>query len=301
MKVLRAEAMGFCFGVRDALTATRDVQNPEDVTIHGELVHNETVLVELETRGFRITDETERARLPATEHVMITAHGVSDRERSRLQAAGKRLIDTTCPLVRRVHMAAQVLAREGRHVIVVGKPGHVEVQGIIEDLPGYTVVGRADDVRNYGTPRLGIVCQSTTPPRLAGEMRARIHECNPDADIRWMDTICQPTRDRQTAVLELLQKVDAMVVVGGRNSNNTRALVDLCHEHGVPALHVQEADDLEASWFSDFETVGLTAGTSTPDETIELVYERLSAIGNGWPSGSSAPVRMLAPSGEHKD
>jgi len=134
MKVIIADVLGMCFGVRDALKILEQVEEPEAITIHGELVHNERVLVQLGSRGFQMVGETERRSIPATDTVMITAHGISDRERKRLETAGKKFIDTTCPLVKRAHDAAQKLQRGGYHVLVIGKPNHVEVQGIVEDL-----------------------------------------------------------------------------------------------------------------------------------------------------------------------
>src|SRR5437764_3564138 len=110
MKVIRAEALGLCFGVRDALAIANGISRPDLVTIHGELVHNETVLVQLRSRGFGLTPEQERDRMPDTPCLLVTAHGISDAERCRLEAAGKQLIDTTCPLVRRVHQAARALS-----------------------------------------------------------------------------------------------------------------------------------------------------------------------------------------------
>src|SRR5262245_734198 len=118
MRVIKAEVLGMCFGVRDALQTLEGVTDPGRVTIHGELVHNESVLAELDRRGFRMVKESARRPLPVTDTVLITAHGVSDCERQRLQAAGKQLVDTTCPLVRRAHEAAQKLQREGYHVLV---------------------------------------------------------------------------------------------------------------------------------------------------------------------------------------
>lgn len=291
MRILRAEAMGFCFGVRDALHLAARITEPRSVTIHGELVHNEAVLVQLESRGFHTQPEAERERLPETPRVLVTAHGISDRERARLEAAGKTLIDTTCPLVRRVHQAARRLAAEGRHVVVIGKPGHVEVRGIVEDLESCEVIPNVAAVRCFEFARLGIVCQSTTPPRVAAEVVAAIRAANPHAAVRFVDTICQPTRDRQHAVERLLAASDLVIVVGGRNSNNTRALVELCREQGRPVFHVQSPDDLRAEWFVDVETVGLTAGTSTPDEIIERVHQRLLRI--------SEEFALSTPTGVH--
>jgi 4-hydroxy-3-methylbut-2-enyl diphosphate reductase len=275
MKVLMADVMGMCFGVRDALKIIDQIDQPATVTIHGELVHNEVVLSRLRRRGYHMAAEADRAHLPPTPLVLITAHGVSDAERERLASSGKELVDTTCPLVVRVHRAAQALQEEGYHVLVIGRRGHVEVQGIIEDLRSFDLIQDADDVRHYPFRRLGIVCQTTTPARKVETIRAAVRSHNPDADIRFIDTVCLPTKEHQAALEQLAGQVDAMVVVGGRNSNNTRELVAFCRERNLPAYHVQGATDLDPTWFQQCDTIGLTAGTSTLDATIEEVREAL--------------------------
>jgi len=279
VEVLRAAAMGLCFGVRDALAAARSAPRPSETAVYGQLVHNELVLVELSQRGFQLTDEVDR-QMPSSPTVMITAHGISDRERTRLVSAGKQLIDTTCPLVKRVHAAAQTLARDGFHVLVVGRPAHVEVLGIIGDLESYHVVSCANDVQEYEYAKLGIVCQSTTPPELAQQVHTEVERRNPKALIKFINTICQPTVDRQNALMNLLPFVDAMVIVGGANSNNTQQLVSLCSRNGVPAHHVQSVNDLQTEWFSssDCRAIGLTAGTSTLDRSIDEVEQRLRVL-----------------------
>jgi 4-hydroxy-3-methylbut-2-enyl diphosphate reductase len=275
MNVIRAEVMGMCFGVRDALQVIGEVERPDTVTIHGELVHNEAVLEDLDARGFRMLGEAQRHGLPVTETVLITAHGVSQAERRRLEAAGKRLLDTTCPLVARAHDAAQKLQAQGYHVLVIGRRGHVEVQGIVGDLASYDVIQGPDEVRAYPFRRLGIVCQTTSPARHVQRIREAVAAHNPHADIRFVDTVCHPTKDHQRGLERLLDQVQAVVVVGGRNSNNTRELVARCRERGVPAFHIQVASDLRPAWFTGIRTVGLTAGTSTLDATIDAVYEAL--------------------------
>ena len=275
MKVIRAEVLGMCFGVRDALKVTETLVEPSQVTIHGQLVHNDTVVNGLATRGFTITDESNRRAIPEGPVVLITAHGISDRERSRLEAAGKRLIDTTCPLVTRAHQAAQKLKADGYFVIVVGRRGHVEVQGMIEDLDRHEVVGSVEEVTTYPSSRLGIVCQTTVPSRLAEQVRQAVVDKNPAAEVQFVDTVCLPTKDHQRSLLRLLDRVDGVVVVGWRHSNNTMELVALCLEHGIPAFHVESADDLDPDWVAGFETVGLTAGTSTLDTTIDEVERAL--------------------------
>ena len=278
MKIIKADVLGMCFGVRDALAIIDEVARPRAVTIHGELVHNEKVLDDLSARGFRMIGEKQRHALPVTDAVLITAHGISDKERSRLEHAGKELIDTTCPLVTRAHQAAQRLQADGFHVIVIGKRGHVEVQGIVEDLRSFDVIQSPDEARAYGHAKIGIMCQTTTPTRHADEIRAAIVAKNPHAQIRFIDTICHPTKDHQKALDRLMGEVEAMVVVGGKNSNNTRQLVLRCQAIGLPAYHVQGPEDLRAEWFDGIDIVGLTAGTSMLDETIDAVEHALQQI-----------------------
>jgi 4-hydroxy-3-methylbut-2-enyl diphosphate reductase len=171
-----------------------------------------------------------------------------------------------------------MLRDEGYHVLIIGRKGHVEVRGIVEDLPSVDVIESEADVASFPHDRLGIICQTTTPERLAKSVRRAIEERNPHAEIRFVDTVCLPTKDHQRALERLLDRVEAMVVVGGRNSNNTKELVSLCRERGVPAFHVQDATELDPAWFAPFETVGLTAGTSTLDSTVEEVERALSRM-----------------------
>jgi (E)-4-hydroxy-3-methyl-but-2-enyl pyrophosphate reductase len=298
MKVLRADAMGLCFGVRDALAIADQLPDAARTTIHGELVHNETVLVQLQSRGFRITAEADRDTLPTTEDVLVTAHGISNRERGRLESAGKRLIDTTCPLVRRVHRAAQALAADGFHVLVLGRRSHAEVRGIVEDLTAYEILERPEDAVDFRRPKLGLVCQTTTPPALAQQILAAVRARNPSAKVRFVDTICSPTRERQQALERLLQKVDAVIVVGGKNSNNTRQLAETCRAVKVPVWHVQNPADLDSRALCGFQVVGLTAGTSTLDESIEAVYAALRRVPAAPPSTSRQWVRHFRASAD---
>ncbi len=294
MQILKAQDMGMCFGVRDALAKTHTISNPVQVTIFGQLVHNPVVNRRLAARGFGMVDERSRDKLPDSTHVLVTAHGISDKMRSALLAAGKELVDTTCPLVKKAHAAAQRLQEKGCHVIVIGTPGHVEVNGIVEDLNSFTIVESPATVQTYPFTRLGILCQTTTPSTVAAAVRAKVAKLNPQAHIQFIDTVCQPTKDRQTALEELLNQVQAMVVVGGQNSNNTRRLVDRCRQRGIPAWHVQCAAELQPQWFAGVQVVGLTAGTSTLPETIDAVYHALSAIAR------SPVAQPLVPSPAHR-
>ncbi len=278
MQVIRATAMGMCFGVRDALQTAATTEAPEATTIYGELVHNGEVRRGLDARGFRQIDEDAREAPIATRRVLITAHGIADAERARLRARGHELIDTTCPLVKRAHTAALAFDREGRHVVVLGRHGHVEVRGLVGDLSAATVVASLDDVRTWPHTRLGVVCQTTPAESDAATLFGAIVAANPRAEVAFADTICEPTRQRQSAIVALSAQVDVVVVVGGRGSNNTRQLVRTCEALGRRVVHVETAADLDAAWFAGCDVVGLTAGTSTTDATIDAVERALRAF-----------------------
>ncbi len=276
--VLLASSMGFCFGVRDALSLALADPNPQGVTIHGELVHNEEVLSRLRDLGYEIGPGAESDELPGTGRVMITAHGISDSERARLAAAGKQLIDTTCPLVRRVHDQARELARAGYLLLVIGKPGHVEVLGITGDLEDYRVLSNPEDVETYARSHLGVICQTTFQQSEARLILARVRNCNPKAQIRFVDSTCEPTRQRIAAVQALIAEVDVLIVVGGKNSNNSMQQVRMAERAGMPVYLVQVPADLRQDWFADRFRVGLSAGTSTMDESIDAVHAALLAL-----------------------
>ncbi|MEO6595423.1 MAG: 4-hydroxy-3-methylbut-2-enyl diphosphate reductase [Planctomycetota bacterium] len=282
MQILRADAMGMCFGVRDALAALAKVQDPTQVTIHGELVHNGEVLSMLDRRGFRQSPEAARS-VPETPVVLVTAHGISQRERERLANAGKTLLDTTCPLVQKAHAAAQELAADGRRVVVVGRAEHVEVRGIVEDLDSAIVVGGLGDIATWPERRLGVVCQTTTQVDTAETIIEAIRTANPHADVRTIDTICNPTKARVAALEALLPRIDALVVVGGRDSNNTRQLVLRSEQCLVPTLHIESVRELRPEWFATRRVVGLTAGTSTLPRTIDAVHGWLLRLDEALP------------------
>jgi 4-hydroxy-3-methylbut-2-en-1-yl diphosphate reductase len=275
MKIINAQAMGMCFGVKDALSTVMTMEYPEQATVYGQLVHNGEVLTRLKARGFSMLEETDRTSAVSTPAVIVTAHGLSDKERRTLEASGKRLIDTTCPLVSRVHQIAKGLHQQGYFVVVVGRKDHVEVRGIVGDLERFAVVERPEDVLIYPADSIAVVCQTTTPPAVIDVLFETISRKNAGKIIRFIDTICGPTRERQEAVEDLLPKVQALVVVGGKNSNNTRQLRALGEKAGLPCFQVERASELRPEWFYGLHTVGLTAGTSTLDQTIDEVYTAL--------------------------
>jgi 4-hydroxy-3-methylbut-2-enyl diphosphate reductase len=276
MKILRAEHLGMCFGVRDAIALAMEHAAREPLTILGDLVHNQTVVADLKRRGVRIAQQPADA---ATTTVMVTAHGASDKAKSSARQLGLNVLEATCPLVHVAHRALAKLVAEGFHPVVIGKRGHLEVRGLTEDYPEFDVVLSEAEINQLRErPRFGVVAQTTQPIERVQHLATLIRQRFPNSDVRFVDTVCQPTKQRQHAAVELAQQCDVVVVIGGAESNNTRELVATCSSHCAQVHHVQTAADLCEEWFFTAGTVGITAGTSTPDGVIAGVERWLRAI-----------------------
>jgi len=287
MRILRAEHLGMCFGVRDAIALALKQSQREPVTVLGDLVHNETVLANLRARGIRVAQEAAAAQ---TRTVMITAHGASERAKGRVRERGLSLLEATCPLVRVAHRAVANLASAGYHPVVVGKRDHVEVRGLTEDLEAFDVVLTEADVFELKEhPRFGVAAQTTQPIEKVRALVELIRRRFPDSEVRFIDTVCQPTKQRQNAAIELAQQADVMVVIGGAHSNNTHELVRTCARYCLRVHHVQTSEDLREAWFEGARTVGVTAGTSTPDSSIEAIEHWLKELAYRTASHPAAP------------
>lgn len=269
MKIIRARHLGMCFGVQDAIDLAHQHPNPGQLTILGELVHNEQVISQLQARGLRIEPDPAKVR---TAEVMITAHGASHRALQDLRDRGFRVIEATCPLVTHAHRSLSQLVEQGYYPVVIGKSGHVEVRGLTGDFAESTVILEEKDLETVpARARFGVVAQTTQPIEKVRRLVQRLHERFPDAEVRFIDTVCQPTKQRQSAAVELAQAATVVIVIGGSQSNNTRELVATSRQFCRRVYHVQDATGLRASWFSDDDTVGVTAGTSTPGAVIDEV------------------------------
>lgn len=274
MRVVLADQMGMCFGVRDAVEMALQSPHRRELTILGELVHNTEVLRRLREAGVR---SVASVNAPVeTPRVMITAHGAAAKVVDGLRERGLEVEEATCPLVAHAHRSLHRLVTEGYFPVVIGSPEHVEVRGLVGDLEEYAVLPDPEAIPTLaGRSRIGIVSQTTQPLEFALGMVEQIRAAFPEAEIRFRDTVCQPTKERQEAARRLAAACEAVIVVGGRNSNNTRQLARTVESYGTPAYLVEEPGDLRREWLADVETVGLTAGTSTPDETIEAVHQAL--------------------------
>lgn len=292
MKIVRAEHLGMCFGVRDAVTLALEHAAAGPLSILGDLVHNPTVLADLHARGIAIVQDTADV---TTATVMVTAHGASQRALAATRALGVHVVEATCPLVHAAHRAVMALVRDGYHPIIIGQRGHVEVRGLTEDLTAFDVVlDDADVLALDEHPRIGIAAQTTQSIGRVQDLVALIRRRFPDSAVRFVDTVCQPTKQRQNAARELALQCDVVIVVGGASSNNTRELVTTCSRYCSRVHHVQTDADLRPEWFHQAGNVGITAGTSTPDAVIDCIEERIRQCGDERVRGASwitEPVR----------
>jgi 4-hydroxy-3-methylbut-2-en-1-yl diphosphate reductase len=273
MKILRAEHLGMCFGVKDAIALAVDTARHEPLTVLGDLVHNETVLEELRARGIQFQQQPSDA---GTQTVMVTAHGASETKISAARALGLRVLQATCPLVQVAHRSLKKLVDAGFHPVIIGKRDHVEVRGMTEDLAQFDVVLSEAELANLPErPQFGVIAQTTQPIEKVRNLVQRLRERFPQSEVRFVDTVCQPTKQRQSAAIELAQICGVVIVIGGAGSNNTRELVQTCRRFCSRVHHVRTAGDLREEWFHAEDVVGITAGTSTPDALIGAVESQI--------------------------
>jgi 4-hydroxy-3-methylbut-2-en-1-yl diphosphate reductase len=283
MKVSLASAMGTCFGVQDAINLAMSPEFHSDLTIVGQLVHNPQVSESLKRNGVSLVPGIEDIGQIKTKKVMITAHGTADKTKKKLNDAGFIVYDASCPLVMRVHQTIKSLVAKGYYPVVIGQEDHVEVKGIVGDLDDHVVINNEDDfikIRESGNRKLGIVSQTTQQTDKVEDLVKKIRALDYVDDVAFVNTICQPTRDRQIAVHELADQVDLMIVIGGFNSSNTKKLVQVCAEKGVDAYHIESFLQLDQEWFIGRQHVGITAGTSTPEDVINQVHTEILNIAN---------------------
>jgi len=298
VEIVRATEMGFCMGVRRAVQMMEETATPNrPVFSVGEIVHNPRVVEHLEVGGVHQLpgpDEFEGDIGKATAErvgrgrVAITAHGVGERVVRELSAAGLEVIDTTCPIVTRAQRYGQKFVREGWHILILGDPGHKEVRGILgwtlgsDGMSHASIVERPDlaTVRGFmdsfagGFPhKVAVMAQTTHKMEDFAQFVANLMLLQRDAnfELHVVNTLCHATTGQQEAAAALASTVDVMVVVGGKKSANTRHLREVCEEQGCPAYHIEGPEELEPQWFAAASRIGLTAGASTPDDSVDAV------------------------------
>ncbi len=265
---------GVCYGVERALSMAADAATSAPAPVHtlGPLIHNPLVVKELEAQGVGLAETLDDA---SSGSIIIRAHGVVPAVIEQARARDLTVLDATCPYVKRVHAAAEKLVREGYQLIVVGESGHPEVEGIMGHADGAArVVSCADDLADLEiSNRVGVVVQTTqTQATLAGVVSALLTRAS---EVRVINTICSATQERQQAASELASRADVMIVVGGKNSGNTRRLAQICAERCERTHHVEDACEINPAWFTGAELIGITAGASTPSSHIERAVKAI--------------------------
>ncbi len=280
MEVIRATKAGTCYGVQRALDIAEEVLDtcPCAYTL-GPLIHNPRVVEELAARGACVAKSLDEVEGNCAT-VIIRSHGVTPQVRDEVVARGFTLVDATCPHVARAQQGAAELAEAGCRVIVLGEADHPEVEGLrayAEKAGGKVdVVGGPSDIPEGLYAPIGVVAQTT-------QMRENLEAVVGELKARGLDpivkkTICYATRQRQDAAAELAARVDAMVVIGGRNSSNTTRLAEVCRMACPKSYHIESGDELDAETFAGCRTVGVTAGASTPDAHINAVVAKLESF-----------------------
>ena len=277
LRIEVASHAGVCYGVERALKLAAHAAESArgSVTTLGPLIHNPIVVRDLESagvKGAQTVDEVESGTL------IIRAHGVVPQVIDQARAKGLEVLDATCPYVKKVHMAAEKLVREGYQLIVVGESGHPEVEGIL---------GHAGDAAHVvSTPReldgvdlarkVGVVVQTTqTPANLAAIVSALALRT---MDLRVVNTICSATQERQDSAAELASRADVMIIIGGKNSGNTRRLAEICMDRCPRTHHIEDSSEIQRTWFEGVALVGITAGASTPGAHIDAALACINRL-----------------------
>ena len=283
MKVLLAKTAGFCFGVKRAVdTVYQQVEENKDCKIYtfGPIIHNDEVIKNMQAKGVTVLEGEEDLPKAKNGIVIIRSHGVPKRICDRMDELGIQYVDATCPFVKKIHKIAMEKAEEGAFLVVIGNPVHPEVEGIMgwagEDA---AVISTAEEAEHLTVPedrKICVVAQTTFNYNKFKELVEIISKRRYDISV--LNTICSATKERQTETARIADRVDAMIVIGDKRSSNTQKLFEICKNACNNTYYIQTLDDLNVNQLRSVETVGITAGASTPNNIIEEVqnYVRIN-------------------------
>ncbi|WP_448588040.1 4-hydroxy-3-methylbut-2-enyl diphosphate reductase [Thermocrinis sp.] len=281
-EIIVAPHAGFCFGVKRAINIAERVsreKKDKNIWSMGPLIHNPQEVERLRKKGIRVWESEKE--LNEGDTIIIRSHGIPPQKEGELKERGLRVVDATCPYVKAVHQAVEKLVGEGYYVLIVGEKDHPEVIGTVGYLKkaggeGMVVESKEDLEKIRGVEKVGIVAQTTQNEQFFKEVVGEIALWA--KEVKVINTICNATSERQEDVYELAPKVDLMLIVGGKNSGNTRRLYEISRSLNPRSYHVETAEELREDWFANAETVGITAGASTPDWIIDEVKKRVEEI-----------------------
>jgi len=274
MKITIAENAGFCYGVMRAISiADEYIKKKGSIYSLGPIIHNPQVVADYERKGMHVIDSIDDADKP----ILIRSHGVPSDVYMKMQLKNIEYIDATCPFVKEAQDYVKHLSKEGYSVVIVGDKHHPEVKAHISYADGKAVViNSVDDAKKVNMKRIGVISQTTQSvdrfAKIVGELSKH---CK---DLKVYNTICDATKNRQDAASSLAKVSDVMIVIGGRNSANTRKLYDICKRYCNKTYHIETAKEIDNSWFIDAKNVGITAGASTPSYIIERVFNYIKGL-----------------------
>lgn len=273
MKILVAKDAGYCFGVRDAVNlAKKSGDDFQEVYMLGDIVHNETVVDDLNKRGSKVVESLND--IPEDKPVLFRAHGTDPDTWKEAQKKKLNIIDATCPLVTEIHEEIKELESENRRTIIIGDHNHDEVVGIAAQVKDPIIISCVDEAKELGKmKRAGVVSQSTQMIENVQEILNVLSE--KVYDLRFVNTICFPTRRNHDQIKKLSNICDLMIVIGSFTSANSKRLTQLSLERNKNSFQVTCADDINELWFDGVESVGISAGASTPDNLIEDVIAKV--------------------------
>ncbi len=278
MKIVIAKTAGFCFGVKRAMDITFDIarKNKKGVFTLGPIIHNPQVIEKLESKGIRPVEE-KNLDDKDIKALIIRTHGIPFNLYDKIQQSGFKIIDATCPFVKKAQRYAGLLKKSGYQVIILGDSNHPEVKGLVSYAGKDVVVVDGMTPMPKLKSKVGVVVQTTQPVEALKKALSDIVEHA--KEIKVYNTICSSTALRLKETEEMAKKVDVMVVVGGKNSANTSQLANLCRSLNVRTYHVETAKEIRKKWFPGVKRIGITAGASTPNWIIKEVEKRIRDIG----------------------
>ena len=280
MKVMLAKSAGFCFGVRRAVeTVYKQIDENEGKQIYtyGPIIHNAEVVKDMEARGVHVLKSEEELDALESGTVIIRSHGVEEKVYQKMAEKGLNLVDATCPFVKKIHNIVKRESAEGKHIIIIGNPEHPEVQGIRgwagEEV---TVIQNPKEAESFSVNperKICIVSQTTFNYNKFKELVEIISKKS--YDINDLNTLCNATKERQTEAQAIADTVDAMIVIGDKHSSNTQKLFEICKKACMDTYYIQTLGDLDLNQLRSVESVGITAGASTPNNIIEEVQNNV--------------------------
>ena len=276
MKILLAKDAGYCFGVRDAVNLAYDTAEKHgDVYMRGDIVHNESVVADLNKAGAKVVKNIDE--VPDGKPILFRAHGTSVETWENAQSKDMNIIDATCPLVEEIHDEVKKLSKEGRKIIVIGDHGHDEVVGIASQVSDAIIVSNIEEAMELRKmKKAGVVSQSTQTienvQKIINIIMTKVY------DLNFVNTICFPTKRNQNQIKDLAKQCDVMIVIGSFTSANSKRLTLLAKEINDRSYQVTNADEIKIEWFTGAKTVGLSAGASTPDNIIDDVLNKIKTI-----------------------